>query len=72
MSLSKLPLKALAALAGATLLASAFAAPAAAMPLPAPGIGHEIGAPVQQVWWRRWHHHRHCWRGPRGHLHCGW
>jgi hypothetical protein len=24
---------------------------------------------VTQVWWRHgWH--RHCWRGPYGHLHC--
>lgn len=30
---------------------------------------------VTQVQWRRhwrWHHHRHCWRGPSGRWHCRW
>ena len=79
MSLATLSGKALAALAGATLLASAFAAPASAMPLPVAGAGIEVGAPLQQVWYDRmgyWHpnhrwHRAHCWRGRWGRLHCG-
>lgn len=54
MSFAKLAYKSLAALAGAGMLLSALAAPASAMPLPAPSGAADVAAPVEHVWWDRW------------------
>jgi len=89
MTLARMSAHALCAIAGAALLASiGAAAPASAMPLPAPaGDAADVAAPVQQVWWDRWGrwhpnyyrwgywrpaYYRHCWRGRWGYVHCGW
>ncbi len=73
--------RALAALAGAALLASMFAAsPASAMPLAAPAGASDVAAPIQQVWWDRWgywhpNHRRvvwRCWRRAWAPPRCGW
>jgi hypothetical protein len=45
---------------------TAQAAPMA--PLPA-GITAEHG--LTPVYWHHWHH-RHCWRGRWGYVHCDW
>jgi len=37
-------------------------------PLP-PGVTATDHGNVTHVWW---HHHRHCWRGRWGRLHCAW
>ena len=72
MSVATITGKALAAIAGAAMFASATVSPVSAMPLPTMMGGAEVGAPVQQVYWDRWghwrpgrygyyrhHHHRH-------------
>ena len=41
------------------------AAPIAPLP---PGVATADHGNVTHVWW----HHRHCWRGRWGHVHCGW
>ena len=48
--------KALAAVAGASLLALTMAAPASAFTLASPDLGHSFGADgqVQKAWWDRW------------------
>jgi hypothetical protein len=53
----------------ATLMVAAVTATSQAAPIaPLPsGVAADSGH-VTKVWWR----HRHCWRGPYGHLHCGW
>jgi hypothetical protein len=61
------------ALAVATLMFAAVsgtsqAAPIAPITSLASGVTADSGQ-VTKVYWRR---HRHCWRGPYGHLHCGW
>jgi hypothetical protein len=40
-----------------------------AAPIAPLGSGVTTNNNVTQVWW---HHHRHCWRGRYGHLHCHW
>jgi len=61
---------ALAALAGAAMLAIS-ASSASAFTLSSPSLEQPMAASnIDHVWWR-WHH-RHCWRGRWGHLHCGW
>lgn len=42
------------------------AAPIAPLP---PGVAAADHGSVTHVWY---HHHRHCWRGRYGHLHCHW
>jgi hypothetical protein len=53
-------------------LAFAGTSPASAAPLNGSAIGHAatLNQVVDQVHWRR--HHRHCWVGWRGRLHCAW
>jgi hypothetical protein len=46
--------------------ATSQAAPIA--PMPSAAASADSGQ-ITKVWW---HRHRHCWRGPYGHLHCGW
>ena len=76
-----------AALAGAAMLAIS-SAPASAFTLASPSLEAPVaGANVDKVWWDRWgrwhpnhpywgpgwgYHHHHCWRGPWGHMHCGY
>ena len=56
------------ALAVATLIFAAVSEASQAAPIaPLSGVTTDSGQ-VTKVWWR----HRHCWRGPYGHLHCGW
>lgn len=69
---------ALAALAGAALL-TLSAAPVSAFTLGSPSLEQPFAASqIEPVWWDRWgrwhgwRHHRHCWRGYYGHLHCSW
>jgi len=67
------------ALAGAAML-TVSAAPASAFTLASPSLAPPVAAAqVDHVWWDRWGrwhghrwHHRHCWRGYYGRLHCGW
>lgn len=59
------------ALAAATLLSAAFFATAQAAPIAPPTGANDVAkGQVTQVWYH--YHHRHCWRGRWGHLHCGW
>jgi hypothetical protein len=55
-------------------LAFTGTSPASAAPLNGSAIGHAAGRNqvVDQVHWRRHHHHRHCWVGRYGRLHCSW
>jgi hypothetical protein len=56
------------ALAVATLVLVAVSGTSQAAPIaPLSGVTTDSGQ-VTKVWYR----HRHCWRGPYGHLHCGW
>jgi photosystem II stability/assembly factor-like uncharacterized protein len=32
-------------------------------------VATDHSSTVTKVWW---HHHRHCWRGRYGRLHCSW
>jgi hypothetical protein len=58
----------LAALAGAAMLTFSMA-PASAFTLASPSLEQSYASgQIEKVWW----HHRHCWRGRWGHLHCGW
>jgi Spy/CpxP family protein refolding chaperone len=58
----------LAAVAGAAMLAIS-ATSASAFTLSSPSLAPPAAsANVQHVWY----HHRHCWRGRWGHLHCTW
>ena len=75
-----------AAAAGAAMLAISSAPASAFTASSPSLEGSVAGAHVDKVWydrWGRWHpgpgpgygygygwHHRHCWRGPWGHLHC--
>jgi hypothetical protein len=44
-------------------------APASAFTLASPSLEQSYASgQVQKVWW----HHRHCWVGWHGHVHCGW
>ena len=73
--------RALAALAGAALLASTLAASSAsAMPLAVPAGASHVAGPIEKVWWDRWgywHPNRaravwRCWRRPWAPPRCGW
>ena len=57
---------AVAVLVFAAVSGTAQAAPMAPLPAPVAASDH---AQVTHVWW---YHHRHCWRGRWGHIHCGW
>jgi hypothetical protein len=58
----------LAALTGAMMLTFSMA-PASAFTLASPSLEQSYASgQIDKVWW----HHRHCWRGRWGHLHCGW
>jgi hypothetical protein len=68
----------LAAVAGVAMLALSMG-PAAAFTLTSPSLEHSYSsAPVEKVWWDRWHRWhgpgywgpRRCWRGYYGRLHC--
>jgi len=48
---------------------SGVAQAAPASPLPAGITADHSNLTTVQYW--RWHHRR-CWRGPYGHLHCRW
>ena len=67
--------KVLAAIAGASLLASVVA-PASAFTLSAPTMEPTVATSnIEHVWWHHhWHHwhswHRHCWVNPWGHVRC--
>jgi hypothetical protein len=53
----------------ATLIFTAVSGTSQAAPIaPLSGVTTDSGQ-LTKVYW---HHHRHCWRGPYGHLHCGW
>jgi hypothetical protein len=57
------------ALAVATLMIAAVSGTSQAAPIaPLSGVTTDSGQ-LTKVYW---HRHRHCWRGPYGHLHCGW
>jgi len=56
---------AVAALVFAAVSGTSQAAPIA--PLPAGIAADASHGSVTHVWW----HHRHCWRGRWGHVHCG-
>jgi hypothetical protein len=59
------------AMAVAALLMAAAAATSQAAPIaPLAGATSTVQGNVTPVYW--YHHHRHCWRGRYGHLHCGW
>lgn len=74
---------AVAALAGAAMLAIS-ASSASAFTLSSPSLEQPMAAShIDQVCWQQGHpgpcwgggygwHHRHCWRGPWGHVHCRW
>lgn len=75
---------AVAALAGVAMLAIS-ASSASAFTLSSPSLEQPMASSsIDHVWWDRWGrwhpnwgpgwgwHHRHCWRGPWGHLHCHW
>ena len=58
----------LAALTGAMMLTFSMA-PASAFTLASPSLEQSYSSTqIEKVWW----HHRHCWRGWHGHLHCSW
>jgi hypothetical protein len=58
------------AMAVAALVFAAVSGTSQAAPIaPLPGATSADSGSVTKVWW---HRHRHCWRGPYGHLHCGW
>jgi photosystem II stability/assembly factor-like uncharacterized protein len=60
---------AVAALAGVAMLAIS-ASSASAFTLSSPSLEQPMAASnIDHVWW---HHHRHCWVGRWGHLHCHW
>jgi hypothetical protein len=53
----------------ATLIFAAVSGTSQAAPIaPLSGVTTDSGQ-LTKVYW---HRHRHCWRGPYGHLHCGW
>jgi hypothetical protein len=54
------------AVAALTLAAVPASQAAPIAPL-ASGVAADHSSAVTKVWWR---HHRHCWRGRYGHLHC--
>jgi hypothetical protein len=59
---------AVAALAGVAMLAIS-ASSASAFTLSWPSLEQPMASShIDHVWW----HHRHCWRGRWGHLHCNW
>jgi len=60
------------AMAVATLVFAAASGTSQAAPIaPLPGVtAGDHGAVTQVRWWH--HHHRHCWRGRWGRLHCAW
>lgn len=65
------------ALVAAALMFAAVSGSSQAAPIaPLSGVAATDGGLVTQVYWHHgyygWHRHRHCWRGPYGHLHCGW
>jgi len=60
------------AIAVAGLLVAAASVTSQAAPIaPLTGATSASNGQVTQVYYY-WHHHRHCWRGRWGHLHCGW
>ena len=56
------------AVAGLTLAAVPVSQAAPIAPLGS-GLSTDHSGVVTQVYWRRWHH-RYCWRGRYGRLHC--
>jgi ABC-type glycerol-3-phosphate transport system substrate-binding protein len=60
----------------ATLLMLAVSGASQALPIAPPaGAVSSDEAAVTPVYWyhhRYYRHHRHCWRGRWGHVHCGW
>jgi hypothetical protein len=58
------------AMAVAAVIFAAVSGSSQAAPIaPLPGVAAADTGAVTQVWYR---HHRHCWRGRWGHLHCAW
>ncbi len=61
---------AVAALAGAAMLAIS-ASSASAFTLSSPSLEQPMASSyIEHVWWHHHHHHHHCWRGRWGHWHC--
>jgi hypothetical protein len=64
------------AMAAAAMLMAAVPGTSQAVPIAPPaGIETADQGNVTPVYWRHryWHrHHRHCWRGRWGHVHCRW
>jgi len=62
--------KTLFAISAAALLSAAFLTTSQAAPIaPLSGVTSTDSGQVTKVYWR---HHRHCWRGRWGRLHCAW
>jgi hypothetical protein len=58
------------AMVAATLIFAAVSGTSQAAPIaPLSGVTTSDSGQLTKVYW---HRHRHCWRGPYGHLHCGW
>jgi len=58
------------AMVAATLIFAALSGTSQAAPIaPLSGVTTSDSGQLTKVYW---HRHRHCWRGPYGHLHCGW
>jgi ABC-type glycerol-3-phosphate transport system substrate-binding protein len=58
------------AMVAATLIFAALSGTSQAAPIaPLSGVTASDSGQLTKVYW---HRHRHCWRGPYGHLHCGW
>jgi hypothetical protein len=63
-------LRTILAIVAATFVITAVSATSQAAPIaPLPSATTSDSNQITKVWW---HRHRHCWRGPYGHLHCGW
>jgi hypothetical protein len=64
------------AVVAATLLMLAVSGTSQAVPIAPPaGVISSDEATVTPVYWyhhRYYRHHRHCWRGRWGHVHCRW
>jgi hypothetical protein len=58
------------AIVAAALIFAAVTGTSRAAPIaPLTGVSAAETGSLTQV---RWYHHRHCWRGRWGHLHCRW
>jgi hypothetical protein len=55
----------------AAFLFTGFSATSQAAPI-SPMSSAATSADSGQITKVYWHGHRHCWRGPYGHMHCGW